>query len=260
MQAGPSKRVKVSREPAVATSVSDAEKADENSEAGENEEEDFSGDDESEGTEDETSYSQKTVKSKKTQKRKRRATSPSQFGSTLQTLLSTNAPSNQPLSLQPSIGRQRANDALEVKAKKLLEGERKQKEERNHVTDVIGGWGGESERAFRKVAQRGGKCCFLWCLKLHLLIGKSSVVKLFNAIQQTQAAGATAQEQAKANRGSGKPTLPAPVMASKAKRGDRINKTSSDPSPSECLFPRSLLCSDSDVLFLQQWVKMRSCR
>ncbi len=44
-----------------------------------------------------------------------------------------------------------------MKAKKLLEGERKEKEERNHITDVIGGWGGESERTLRKVAQRGGK-------------------------------------------------------------------------------------------------------
>lgn len=165
MLAGPSKRVKLSKEPPAATSGSDAEIAEENSDLGENEEDDFSsGDDESMGTEDEIAFSQKAGKSKKTQKRKRRATSPSHFGSTLQSLLSTEAPSNQPLSLRPSIGKQRANEALEVKAKKLLEGERKEKEERNHVTDVIGGWGGESERAFRKVAQRGGKFFFALCI------------------------------------------------------------------------------------------------
>ena len=33
---------------------------------------------------------------------------------------------------------------------------RKEKEEKGRIKDVIGGWGGESERALRKVAQRGG--------------------------------------------------------------------------------------------------------
>jgi len=35
--------------------------------------------------------------------------------------------------------------------------ERKEKEDKNRIRDVIGGWGGESERALRKVAQRGGE-------------------------------------------------------------------------------------------------------
>lgn len=107
-------------------------------------------------TEDEIGLPQQNTKSKKTQKRKRRATSPSAFGSTLLSLLETDAPSSNPLSLRPSVAKKVANDVLEVKAKKLLDGERKEKEERNHVTDVIGGWGGESERALRKIAQRGG--------------------------------------------------------------------------------------------------------
>jgi hypothetical protein len=48
------------------------------------------------------------------------------------------------------------------------------------------------------------------------LIG-SLVVKLFNAIQQSQAAAAIADEEAKASRGTGKPALPAPTV-------DRIPK------------------------------------
>lgn len=44
-----------------------------------------------------------------------------------------------------------------MRAKKLLQAERKQKEDIGRVKDVIGGWGGESERALRKVAQRGGE-------------------------------------------------------------------------------------------------------
>ncbi len=101
-----SKRRKLSREPAAVTFGSGAEKADnphENSDSGD--EGDFSEDDGSRGSEDETALSQQHVKSKKTQKRKRRATSPSQFGSTLLSLLSTETPSNQPLSLQPAIGK-----------------------------------------------------------------------------------------------------------------------------------------------------------
>lgn len=44
------------------------------------------------------------------------------------------------------------------------------------------------------------------------------VVKLFNAIQQTQMASVAVQEEAKAARGSGKPSLPAPVLDSKTKK------------------------------------------
>lgn len=95
-------------------------------------------------------------KSKKTQKRKRRATDATHFGSALQNLLSTNAPSSLPLSLKPSVARQRNDEKLEAKGKKIIQIERKEKEEKGRIRDVIGGWGGESERALRKVAQRGG--------------------------------------------------------------------------------------------------------
>jgi len=152
---------------------------------------DASSEGESTNTEDEIQALRHT-KSKKTMKRKRRATSPTGFGATLQSLLNTNAPTDQPLSLKPSVAKKHTDEKLEVKAKKFLEGIKKDKEEKNHIADVIGGWGGDSERALRKVAQRG-------------------VVKLFNAIQQTQIAGAAVQEEAKATRGSGKPTLPAPA-------------------------------------------------
>ncbi|KZP16826.1 hypothetical protein FIBSPDRAFT_831320 [Athelia psychrophila] len=143
-------------------------------------------------TEDEIADS-KIVKSKKTLKRKRRATEPSRFGATLQFLLDTDAPSAQPLSLKPSVARQRNDEKLELKARKALQIEKKEKEDKGRVTDVIGGWGGEGERALRKIAQRG-------------------VVKLFNAIQQSQASTAVAVEETKAGRGSGKPSLPAPSI------------------------------------------------
>ena len=107
-------------------------------------------------TEDEIAEA-RLPKSKKTLKRKHRATDPSNFGATLQSLLKTNAPSGVPLSLKPSVARRQHDEKLELKAKKLLKGERKSKEEVGRIRDVIGGWGVESERSLRKVAQRGGE-------------------------------------------------------------------------------------------------------
>jgi len=153
--------------------------------------------DESPDTEDEIENA-KYTKSKKTLKRKHRATDSTRFGAALQSLLTTDTPSSNPLSLKPSISRKRNDEKLELKGKKVLLVERKEKEEMGRIRDVIGGWGGESERALRKVAQRG-------------------VVKLFNVIQQTQAASAAATDGLKALHGSGKPTLPAPRIDSKAK-------------------------------------------
>ena len=107
-------------------------------------------------TEEEIAAARASLKSSKTQKRKRRATSPSQFGATLQSLLGTSVANEVPLALKPSLSRKSNREKLDVKARKLLEGEKKEKEEKNHIVDVIGGWGGESERALRKTAQRGG--------------------------------------------------------------------------------------------------------
>lgn len=100
----------------------------------------------------------KPQKSKQTKKRKIRAAAPSAFGATLQSLLNTDAPSTLPLSLKPSVTRKRNDEKLEMRAKKVLQVERKEKEDKGRITDVIGGWGGEGERALRKVAQRGGQC------------------------------------------------------------------------------------------------------
>ena len=111
--------------------------------------------DDSPDTEDEIAAA-KASKSKKTLKRKRRATDPSSFGATLNALLSTNAPSSLPLSLKPSAARKRNEEKQEIKAKKAQRIEKKEREDKGRITDVIGGWGGESERALRKVAQRGG--------------------------------------------------------------------------------------------------------
>lgn len=109
-------------------------------------------------TEDEIEHA-KRQKSKKTQKRKRRATSPSHFGAALQALLNTSAPAEPSLKLKPSFAKRKNEEKLEAEAKKLIEGEKKEKEEKGHLTDVIGGWGGENERVLRKVAQRGGELC-----------------------------------------------------------------------------------------------------
>ena len=107
-------------------------------------------------TEDEIAGA-RLAKSKKTLKRKHRATDPSNFSATLQSLLETDAPSGLPLSLKPSAARRRNEEKNELKAKKLLKGERKSKEQVGRIKDVIGGWGAEGERTLRKVAQRGGE-------------------------------------------------------------------------------------------------------
>ena len=103
--------------------------------------------------------SPKKLKSRQTSKRKIRATGSSNFGATLQSLLKTDVPSTLPLSLNPSISRKHNDEKLELRAKKVLQVEKKEKEDRGRITDVIGGWGGEGERALRKVAQRGGMLC-----------------------------------------------------------------------------------------------------
>lgn len=100
----------------------------------------------------------KRQKSQQTKKRKIRASKKEVFGTVLQALLVTDAPSALPLSLKPSIARRHNDEKLEQRAKKMLQVEKKEKEDRGRISDVIGGWGGESERALRKVAQRGGMC------------------------------------------------------------------------------------------------------
>lgn len=99
----------------------------------------------------------KFVKSQQTSKRKLRATTATNFGTTLQSLLDTNSPSTAPLSLQPAVAKHKLDEKLEKQAKKQDRVEKKDHEEVGRITDVIGGWGGESERELRKVAQRGGK-------------------------------------------------------------------------------------------------------
>ncbi|XP_006454687.1 hypothetical protein AGABI2DRAFT_133366 [Agaricus bisporus var. bisporus H97] len=147
---------------------------------------------------DDAIHDLKKVKSKNTSKRKLRATAPSNFGATLQSLLSTDAPSSLPLSLKPSTSRHKHDEKVQKREKKALQIEKKELEDKGRIRDVIGGWGGESERGLRKVAQRG-------------------VVQLFNAIQQSHATAAATAEDAKAGRGSGKPTLAAPTFEKKGK-------------------------------------------
>jgi len=113
--------------------------------------------DSEQASEDEEIENLKPQKSRSTSKRKIRATTNTKFGATLEHLLSTETPSCLPLSLKPSIARKRNDDRLELRAKRVLQMERKEKEDRARIKDVIEGWGGESERALRKVAQRGGE-------------------------------------------------------------------------------------------------------
>lgn len=180
--------------------------------------------DDSPDTEDEIAVA-RASKSKKTLKRKRRATDPSTFGATLNALLNTSTPSALPLSLKPSAARKRNEEKQELRAKKAQGIEKKEREDTCRISDVIGGWGGESERGLRKVAQRGGRP---WNLGLYVPCthGRPSVVKLFNAIAESQSAIATAAEETKKSRGSGKPSLPAPSLekgSSKRKGKQRDN-------------------------------------
>lgn len=156
-------------------------------------------------TENEIANAMRKKKSKKTAKRKFRATEPGQFGNTLEALLNTSVPgvSAAPLALKPSINKRKKKEKNEMIARKAHEGEKKEHEEIGRITDVIGGWGGENERALRKVAQRG-------------------VVQLFNVIQKAQATKASEETGKLALRGSGKPTLEAPKMHSKNKKTSQI--------------------------------------
>ena len=98
------------------------------------------------------------AKSRKTLKRKRRAMSPSWFGAGLEALLEMALGMPAPLSLKPGLGRRQKEERLECGARKLLEGEKKEWEEKGRVRDMIRGWGVEGEHALRKVAQRWGAC------------------------------------------------------------------------------------------------------
>ncbi|KAH7104311.1 Rrp15p-domain-containing protein [Auriculariales sp. MPI-PUGE-AT-0066] len=144
-------------------------------------------------------------KSKQTAKRKRRAVSPSRFGSQLQVLLGTHVPTEQPLALKPDVATRRADEKRQGRDRRDADVKRKEKEEKNRLTDVIGGWGGENERALRKIAQRG-------------------VVKLFNAIQQAQDAQIAAS--------GGKVARPDPGAKDKRKGKDNLLGRGRDPAAS----------------------------
>lgn len=68
--------------------------------------------------------------------------------------------------------------------------------------------------------------CAYVTLYERILLTAFPVVKLFNAIQQSHTAAAAEEEEAKAGRGSGKPTLAAPSFEkrgkSKGKNKDNI--------------------------------------
>lgn len=145
-------------------------------------------------------------------------TSPETVSKTTEPASTQSAPDTALLSLKKTstARKRRAEEKSEAKAAKAQLGERKEREDRNRVTDVIGGWGGESERALRKVAQRGGLCKLLSVFDVadsdlffpyHIRL---VVVKLFNVIQQAQQSTNQATSEASAVRGTGKASLPAP--------------------------------------------------
>lgn len=152
--------------------------------------------------------------------------SPTAFGATLEGLLglggeedaSLPAPApTQPsiLSLAPSVRRTANKTTLRAKAERLALEQRREREERAHVRDVIGGWGPPGrlpsqhtdaeapetlewleqggtkgyERRLRKVAQRG-------------------VVKLFNAIRVAQETSMDDVDKARANKRTSAKTNP----------------------------------------------------
>ncbi|KIJ45526.1 hypothetical protein M422DRAFT_166143 [Sphaerobolus stellatus SS14] len=199
----PSKRRKVDDVPSDDEELS----ADEGSLSGDDG--DDSGSDGSPNTDTEITNA-KGQKSRKTMKRKRRATSPSRFGATLEELLDTKAPAGvaAPLSLKPGVSRRQKEEKLERGAQKILDVEKKEREEKSRIRDVIGGWGMEGERALRKVAQRG-------------------VITLFNAIQQSQMTAEEASAAARKGRGTGKPSLPAPDPD----RNDKTKNPLKKPNP-----------------------------
>jgi hypothetical protein len=109
-------------------------------------------------TEDEIVQAQELgSKSKKTLKRKLRATSPTQFGATLNELLAGQPNADIPLSLPRRLERQREKEKAESSLRKAQGRARRDAEELGRITDIIGGWGVENERSLRKVAQRGGE-------------------------------------------------------------------------------------------------------
>lgn len=76
------------------------------------------------------------------------------------------------------------------------------------------------------------------------LKGCLSVVKLFNVIQQSQASASVAAEETKAARGSGKPTLPAPVMPDAKTKGKKKDNALGRAKEGQCS-----LCSPFKCLF-----------
>ena len=72
-----------------------------------------------------------------------------------------------------------------------------------------------------------------------------TVVKLFNVIQQSQTAAAAAEEDVKAQRGTGKPTLPAPSLAKGKTKGKQkaVGGLSTDGELDATFCPPAMLIS-----------------
>ena len=129
------------------------------------------------------SLASKSITKKENLLQRKYRSSPSRFAATLHSLLNTNASSESPLLFCSYIPRLHSN-ALHRKAKRHLAAQKKFKEESGRAPDVMGEWDVDIERAFRKIAQRGGRSAYFFYFDCLM----PAVVKLFNTIQQVQVA------------------------------------------------------------------------
>ncbi|EST09985.1 Protein of unknown function DUF1665 [Kalmanozyma brasiliensis GHG001] len=202
------------------------------------------GDDDEPDTEDEIEAAKGAgSKSKKTAKRKRRATSPTSFGSALEGLLgiapsasadaletldedeeevdaeeeaskkakksktaSSKSEASVPaiLSLAPHLRRSAQSTTLSARAARIALEQKRRREERSHIKDVIGGWGPpgvlpalededgniietfyaeNDEQRLEEFASQGGSQVYERKLRK---VAQRGVVKLFNAIRAAQ--------------------------------------------------------------------------
>ncbi len=230
-------------------------------------------DDDEPDTEDEIEAAKGAgAKSKKTAKRKRRATSPTSFGNALEGLLgiapstsaatldtleesdedenaaekasrkkakqtSTKAEAQVPaiLSLAPHLRRSAQSTSLSARAARIALEQKRRREERCHVKDVIGGWGapgvlppmededgniietapatGDEAERLQEFVTQGGSTVYERKLRK---VAQRGVVKLFNAIRAAQTTTEDDLEEVEAKQSAAKGAAKASAAASSA--------------------------------------------
>ena len=84
---------------------------------------------------------------------------------------------------------------------------------------------------------------------LHVRLIVRVVVKLFNAIQQSQAASTAAAEELKTHRGTGKPTLPAPAILDRKKKGKQKDNIIGRGKEGNERVPEAQRCQKGDAMW-----------